>query len=69
MRPGDNSLENASRLSGEWLEALHALSETDYCHTPRTFAHAPRPMLKSLLFRLEDEAPALFERVPSSSAP
>jgi hypothetical protein len=65
MRPDDNSLENASRLSDQWLNALPSLSDADYCHTPRTFAHSPRPMLKSLLFRLEDEAPELFERVRS----
>jgi len=65
MRPEDNSLENASRLSNQWLSALPALTEAGYRHTPRTFAHSPRPMLKSLLFRLEDEAPELFARVRS----
>lgn len=66
MRPGDNSQENASRLSGEWLNGLPSLESGDYQHTPRTFAHSPRPMLKSLLFQLEAEAPELFERVRSS---
>ena len=65
MRAQDNSLENASRLSNQWLSTLPSLSEAGYRHTPRTFAHSPRPMLKSLLFRLEDEAPELFERVRS----
>ncbi len=65
MRPEDNSLENASRLSNQWLNGLPSLTQSDYRHTPRTFAHSPRPMLKSLLFRLEDEAPELFERVRS----
>jgi hypothetical protein len=65
MRPGDNSLENASRLSGEWLQQAPSITEPHYRHTPRTFAHAPRPMLKSLLCRLEQEAPELFERVRS----
>ena len=65
MRPADNSLENASRLSNDWLRGLPALPQANYRHTPRTFAHAPRPMLKSLLYRLEDEAPELFERVRS----
>ncbi|WP_291012027.1 Stealth CR1 domain-containing protein [Hydrogenophaga sp.] len=65
MRPGDNSLENASRLSAQWLSGLPSLAQADYRHTPRTFAHSPRPMLKSLLWRLEDEAPELFERVRS----
>ena len=65
MRPGDNSLENASRLSAQWLGALSSLSDADYRHTPRTFAHSPRPMLKSLLCRLEEDAPELFARVRS----
>lgn len=65
MRPGDNSLENASRLSAEWLKGQPSLKPAGYRHTPRTFAHSPRPLLKSLLFRLEDEAPELFERVRS----
>lgn len=66
MRPEDNSLENASRLSNQWLGTLPSLTQIGYRHTPRTFAHSPRPMLKSLLFRLEDAAPELFERVRSS---
>lgn len=65
MRSEDNSLENASRLSNQWLNGLPSLTESNYRHTPRTFAHSPRPMLKSLLFQLEDEAPELFERVRS----
>lgn len=65
MRPEDNSLENASRLSKRWLSGLPSLTQAGYRHTPRTFAHSPRPMLKSLLFRLEDEAPELFTRVRS----
>ncbi|MBS3996279.1 MAG: Stealth CR1 domain-containing protein [Hydrogenophaga sp.] len=65
MRPGDHSLENASRLSGRWLQQAPSTTAAGYRHTPRTFAHSPRPMLKSLLFRLEDEAPELFERVRS----
>ena len=65
MRPGDNLLENASRLSAQWLNELPSLAQAHYRHTPRTFAHSPRPMRKSLLWRLEDEAPKLFERVRS----
>jgi hypothetical protein len=65
MRPEDNSLENASRLSAEWLKGLSSLKPAGYRHTPRTFAHSPRPLLKSLMVRLEDEAPELFERVRS----
>jgi hypothetical protein len=65
MRPEDNSLENASRLSAQWLGALPSVTQTSYRHTPRTFAHSPRPMLKSLLYRLEAQAPELFARVRS----
>ncbi len=61
--------ENACRLSKQWLTAqwqnqpVHAMH---YEHTFRTFAHAPRPMLKSLLFDLETQAPELFASVRST---
>lgn len=74
MQSQDTSLENASRLSHQWLQAKacqQASSTTnathrmqaDYAHTPRTFAHSPRPMLKSLLYALEHEAHDLFAQV------
>lgn len=47
-------------------DQFERLMDPDYRHTPRTFAHAPRPMLKSVLFELEDEAKALFEKVRST---
>jgi Stealth protein CR2, conserved region 2/Stealth protein CR1, conserved region 1 len=37
-----------------------------YQHTHCTFAHAPRPMLRSLLFKLEEIAPELFSQVRST---
>ena len=76
LRPDATSLENACRLSGQWLGNRHPLSVTGhgpeqqpdehYRHTFRTFAHAPRPMLKSLLFELEDKAPDMFAQVRST---
>lgn len=81
MQTDATSLENASRLSNEWLKAkvqtqatlspstptlaVHQL-DAAYTHTARTFAHSPRPMLKSLLMALEDEAADLFARVRST---
>lgn len=61
LRCDDNALENASRLSAQWLSRLPG-----YTHTPRTFAHSPRPLLKSLLCAAEAEAPELFARVRST---
>ncbi|PZO15487.1 MAG: exopolysaccharide phosphotransferase [Burkholderiales bacterium] len=61
LRCDDNALENASRLSAQWLDRLPG-----YTHTPRTFAHSPRPLLKSLLCAAEAEAPELFARVRST---
>jgi hypothetical protein len=71
------SLENASRLSKEWLQSKvnqstsHKASmarspDLDYRHTPRTFSHSPRPMLKSVLLEIERDAPELFEQVRST---
>lgn len=70
------SLINASRLSAQWLQAratrpvdgaqwaLHVAPH--YQHTFRTFAHSPRPMLRSLLYELEAQAPDMFARVRST---
>ena len=70
MRQDATALDNACRLSIEWLTKN---SQTDqesddatcvvtkpYRPTFRTFAHAPRPMLRSMLFELEALAPELF---------
>jgi Stealth protein CR2, conserved region 2/Stealth protein CR1, conserved region 1 len=62
LQPDATALENACRLSIQWLE-LHG---KPYQHTYRTFAHSPRPMLKSMLLALEIEAADLFESVRST---
>lgn len=61
IRMDGTSLENACRLSNQWLGR-----EAGYQPTFRTFAHAPRPMLKSVLFELEGKAPELFVMVRST---
>jgi Stealth protein CR2, conserved region 2 len=61
MREDGTALENACRLSNQWLTR-----EVGYQPTFRTFAHAPRPMLKSVLFALEHAAPELFAMVRST---
>jgi hypothetical protein len=73
MRMDATSLENACRLSIQWLRRKArsggtALRVQDplYQSTFRTFAHSPRPMLKSLLWELEDVAPELFASVRST---
>lgn len=82
LRPDAPSLENACRMSGQWLaargigavaDAVPALAAgqaaqrcAPYRHTFRTFAHSPRPMLRSLLYELERQAPSMFERVRST---
>ena len=78
LRPDANSMDNASRLSQQWLGALRARQShlagaasvaaplEAYAHTPCTFAHAPRPMLRSVLFALEELAPELFVRLRST---
>lgn len=62
LRSDENALENASRLSAQWLDRLPG-----YRHTPRTFAHSPRPLLKSMLQAAEAQAPELFERARSTT--
>lgn len=68
LQPDATSLENACRLSARWLatQAAAANRLPHYQHTPRTFAHAPRPMLKSLCTSLEAIAPELFAAVRST---
>ena len=71
-----DSMDNASRLSKQWLSqpfkagAPGGLSLPPriepYEHTFSTFAHSPRPMLRSVLFHLEQVAPELFDRVRST---
>ena len=74
LRADATALENACRLSHQWLgaratepvsgESTDRLSS--YVPVFRTFAHSPRPMLKSRLLRLEALAPELFEAVRST---
>jgi hypothetical protein len=77
LQAESTSLENASRLSKQWLQAkldnasLCAESsarkmDPQYQHTSRTFSHSPRPMLKSVMKEIEQDAPELFERVRST---
>jgi len=62
MQSDKLSPENASILSRNWLKKRY----TDYKHINKTFAHAPRPYLKSILFKIEREAPDLFSKVRST---
>ena len=76
LRPDATSLENACRLSNQWLGSQQALAALGcrparpmakpYQHTFRTFAHAPRPMLRSVLFELENAAADMFTQVRST---
>jgi hypothetical protein len=77
LQAESTSLENASRLSKQWLQAKADNSNTradssvrkmnpQYLHTARTFSHSPRPMLKSVMMEIERDAPELFERVRST---
>ncbi len=77
LQAESTSLENASRLSKQWLQTkldhstLQPVSNLrkmnpQYQHTPRTFSHSPRPMLKSVMMEIERDAPELFERVRST---
>jgi hypothetical protein len=75
LRRDANSMDNATRLSRQWLAAQATdrprrgdapARRLDYAHTSRTFAHAPRPLLRSVLFELEGLAPELFAGVRST---
>ncbi len=77
LRPDADSMDNASRLSRQWLSrpfsppqpgGLPVLARRvePYEHTFSTFAHAPRPMLRSVLFHLEQVAPEMFDSVRST---
>jgi hypothetical protein len=81
LRMDATAPENACRLSNQWLAQKDAFQKRSlmggvaksiramdplYTSTFRTFAHSPRPMLKSLLWELEDEAAELFNGVRST---
>ncbi|MBC7453066.1 MAG: Stealth CR1 domain-containing protein [Massilia sp.] len=61
-QPHESALVNASLLSRAWLSGR----DPAYRHVARIFAHAPRPMLTSVLFQLEREAPELFRQTRST---
>ncbi|MDC8774274.1 stealth family protein [Roseateles albus] len=66
MRADATALDNACRLSHQWLSASPQQPVASYLPIFRTFAHAPRPMLRSVLFELEELAPELFGTVRST---
>jgi hypothetical protein len=67
LREDATALDNACRLSNQWLRAnSKAPATSPYIPTFRTFSHAPRPMFKSVLFELEHLAPELFAMVRST---
>jgi hypothetical protein len=68
LRQDATSLENACRLSNQWFATQGALQSypEPYQHTFRTFAHAPRPMRKSILSCIEAIAPEMFAGVRST---
>ncbi len=57
--------ENACRLSKQWFDA-HPNHRLGGDHSFRTFAHAPRPLLKSVLCALETQVPELYARSRST---
>jgi len=70
LRQDATALDNACRLSIQWLtdnaqtnqdsDDMTCVAIEPYRATFRTFAHAPRPMLRSMLFDLEALVPELF---------
>jgi hypothetical protein len=72
MREDATALENACRLSHQWLGLQSGTvkapaNASNYTPTFRTFAHSPRPMRKSALLKLEALASDLFARVRSTT--
>ena len=67
MQTDATALENACRRSIAWLRAeADATGQGPYSGNFRTFSHAPRPMLKSVMVALEEIAPELFKSVRST---
>ena len=56
LQAHETALVNASILSQRWLSARYPA----YRHDPRVYSHAPRPMLRSAAYQLEQLAPELF---------
>ena len=72
MREDATALENACRLSHQWLGlqpgfARESNSDPGYMPIFRTFSHSPRPMRKSALLKLETLASDLFAQVRSTT--
>lgn len=63
LRPDATAPDNACRRSNQWLRSNPV---PGYQQTFRTFAHAPRPMCKSLLATLEQVVPDMFAHVRST---
>lgn len=63
MQRNETALVNASILSNQWLSSRYP----GYRHDPRVYSHAPRPMLKSVMWELEAMAPELFAGVRSTT--
>jgi Stealth protein CR2, conserved region 2/Stealth protein CR1, conserved region 1/Stealth protein CR4, conserved region 4 len=57
--------DNACRLSKQWFEARPHL-QLGVEHSFRTFAHSPRPLLKSVLVALEKQLPELYAQSRST---
>jgi hypothetical protein len=76
LRRDADSMNNASRLSRQWLSQAMTMPPPNdspvlprvvpYEHTFSTFAHSPRPMRRSVLFQLEQLAPEMFASVRST---
>jgi len=67
LRMDATSLENACRLSNIWLSQLADQTQSNYSHIFRTFAHAPRPMIRSVMYMLEKELADIFETVRTTT--
>jgi hypothetical protein len=65
MREESNALENACRLSNLWL-GRHPKFSKHYEPVFRTFAHSPRPMLKSVVYAAEKAAAEWFSEARST---
>jgi hypothetical protein len=67
LQRDSDAQRNACRRAIHWLDANpQAVRQPDYRHTLKTFAHAPRPLRKSVLALLEATAPELFAEVRST---
>ncbi|WP_373976440.1 stealth family protein [Chitinibacter sp. SCUT-21] len=63
IQKNETALVNAAVISRRWLGQQFAT----YQHIPQLCAHAPRAMLKSALWHLEEQAQTLFHAVRSTT--